>query len=697
MESNRDNTLADVEAYRRGMWAAVAGGGIQLALVLAMALASVWTQSPALYAATWHMLGGMPIWVILVVLYHQYQLERRESLAAAKVAAADAASAAIFGDIDDELLAIRNRLQRLLGLGLSIVSFIVALYLVGVGIALSLNNLKYLTESETKGAVIAAGVNPVGLMFAMGAFAFIAFITARWISGYAKVSHWQLLRGGASYLMSCVSLAGLLFIGAILAAILEDLSMFRWLAALVPLAMVLVGLEILLTALLSVYRPRRPDEMVRPAFDSRVLGLLTSPESLSRVLSETLNYQFGVEISRSWLYGLLGEAVTPLAIFATVFMLALSCVVIVEPHQQAVVLQGGQMVGSTLGPGFHLKLPWPVQTVDRQPVGRVHAITITSDIAGKNTNRPAMLWTSDSDTDAQEGQEFYVTAPNFSAEVGDGKTGASGLSVISAEVVVQFRVADLGEFLLGSANPRQMMRVLAEHEVNAHFASSDIDALLATSRLEGGRELERRIQARIDELKLGLRITGVAITALQPPMGRVSRAFHSQIGAVQEKETRIQEALKDAAVTRVQVAGSVELSNRLSAAIMQLDNLRTELGAKASTPEGQAQLAVKEQQIETLLAEAKGDAAGLVHKARATRWQRAASEAASAERFLGELLAYQAAPSYYRARKFLDVLSEGLAGRRKYVITGDGRGLPVLQMDFNDSSNAVDTLLGPSN
>jgi regulator of protease activity HflC (stomatin/prohibitin superfamily) len=184
---------------------------------------------------------------------------------------------------------------------------------------------------------------------------------------------------------------------------------------------------------------------------------------------------------------------------------------------------------------------------------------------------------------------------------------------------------------------------------------------------------------------LGVDVVGVAVTALHPPIGRVSRAFHYQIGAVQQRETSIQLAHKDAVQKLAKVAGSVALSLRIDAAIRRLDALR----ASGDAP----QALIAEQEIERLLAEARGEAAELVDQARAYRCRRAVGERASGERFSGELLAYEASPVYYRTRRFLEVLADGLTGRRKFVIAGDAGETPVFRMDFSDPTSAMDTLL----
>jgi regulator of protease activity HflC (stomatin/prohibitin superfamily) len=124
---------------------------------------------------------------------------------------------------------------------------------------------------------------------------------------------------------------------------------------------------------------------------------------------------------------------------------------------------------------------------------------------------------------------------------------------------------------------------------------------------------------------------------------------------------------------------------RIDAAIRRLDALR----AAGDTEQATA----ADLEIDRLLTEARGEAAEVLHKARAYRWQRSVGERASSDRFAGELLAYQASPIYYRTRRFLEVLAEGLTGRRKFVIAGDAGDTPTFRMDFSDPTSAIDTLL----
>jgi regulator of protease activity HflC (stomatin/prohibitin superfamily) len=546
-----------------------------------------------------------------------------------------------------------------------------------------------LAAARGPGVVTTLGpaANPVGLMFVSGALSFVAFIAARWISGYTRVREWQLLRGGASYLMSCFVLAALVLVGSIVAAVLDDTWFFRVVAVAVPAVMILVGLEILLTGLLEAYRPKRPGELPRPAFDSRVLGLLTAPESLGQVVGDLINYQFGVEVSRSWLYRLLGSSLAPLTLLGAAVLLGLSCLMVVGPDEQGVVMRFGELRGPARGPGLHVKLPWPVETAATLPVGRVQQITVSSDAAGRAADEPALLWTTQDDRLATIGMEYYPTVLDAAAE----GAAASGMGLVAADVVVQYRVRDLLSFLEGSLSPREALVVLTQQEASRYFGSHALDELLTRGRTAGGPELERAIQGRADALGLGLDIVGVAITTLRPPGGKVARAFHRQIGAQQDRETLIQDGRKQAVTTLARVAGSVELSSRINAAIVELDALRTGSG---TATDAAPLVAARELEIERLLGEARGEAAELIHAARGYRWSKAIGERSARERFAGELLAFEKSPDYYRVRRFLEVLADGLAERRKFVIAGEHGDLPVLQMDFSDSASAIDTLLG---
>jgi len=172
--------------------------GLQIALVVATALTGLWADSQAIYAAAWHMLGGLPIWVILLLIFQQHESERAQRLAADKLSESTKA-ATIFDGLGDDLDAAKARLDRLYRYGLPAVSLLVAFYLLSAGVGLLYVQLRGRAAAATA-PQLAAGCSPVGLMFVTAAIAFTAFVAARWISGYTRQRAWQLLRGcGAAF------------------------------------------------------------------------------------------------------------------------------------------------------------------------------------------------------------------------------------------------------------------------------------------------------------------------------------------------------------------------------------------------------------------------------------------------------------------------------------------------------------------
>src|SRR6185369_14463181 len=79
-----------------------------------------------------------------------------------------------------------------------------------------------------------------------------------------------------------------------------------------PLFMIAIGVEIAVNLVLNLYRPRMAGEQPRPAFESRILGLLIGAGGVATTLREAFRYQFGFEISGSWFWRLFGRALAPL-------------------------------------------------------------------------------------------------------------------------------------------------------------------------------------------------------------------------------------------------------------------------------------------------------------------------------------------------------------------------------------------------
>src|SRR5690606_25304096 len=162
--------------------------------------------------------------------------------------------------------------------------------------------------------------------------ALVSFIFSRFVAGMAKVTAWQNLRGGASSMAGNAIVALALAVGIIFRFFDND-AVIETIANVLPYFLFVVAGEIGLNFILNLYRPRIAGEVPRPAFDSRILSYLATPDSIVRSVNEAVNYQFGFDIASSWGYQLLLRSLGWLLLIGVTALVLLNTMVIVEPHQ----------------------------------------------------------------------------------------------------------------------------------------------------------------------------------------------------------------------------------------------------------------------------------------------------------------------------------------------------------------------------
>jgi regulator of protease activity HflC (stomatin/prohibitin superfamily) len=682
-----------IQTYRRGAGAALLGLLVQAGSAGALGLLGLYAGSDALYGAALHAAGGLVIWGVLLAVYQQHRLERLEALAVGgEEGVGSAKSGALFDEGSDELRAARRRLGQLRRWGLGVASVGVTVYLLAAGALMLKVGVGGFEEGKFVGRAMRGEAESTTVLAVLVVVVFVGFVAARYLSGLARVGSCELLRGGASYLMGSI-LSGVLGLFGVLAAHYGEPVVLGIVgAAVVPGVMLALGVEMLLLLLLSVYRPRRLGEVDRASFDSRVLGWLTSPQSLSEAVREALNYQFGFEISRGWFYELLSRGMVPLTVLGSGSLVGLSGLVIVGPHEQAIVARFGRICGEPLGSGLHVKLPWPVDRAWKYPVGRVQEVTVGSEGGEAEFDR-ALLWSSP----GARGGDYFMAAPTPFAGAGGGMEssttgGGSGLSLVGARVVVQYRVGDLLKYVSVVESPRDVLRTLADRCTNAYFATKDIDELLGSGRVTAAVEMRELIQGEADRWGLGLEVLFVGLIGVHPPSeDGVAAAFLEQIGAEQERNTMIEQAKQEAIERLSSVAGSRESAIALDGAIRRLEGSTT-VGEGERGGDETARAAAEERGIEQMMMSSRGEAAQKVYEALQDRWDRVLKERSKAERFGAELSAYERSPAYYRARLYFGVLAEGLADARKYVVETWGGQTPVFRVDLKDSSSSIDSV-----
>lgn len=717
----------DQQTYRRATSAAMLGLATQLVFAIIVAGLGLYAQSNALHAGAWYLFGGLPIWVALWMLYNQHRLEREESLEAEQLAREDARAAALFDEAGHNLATARKRLDGFYKWGLNVVSIVVAIYLLAAGLALFFGNYNLIEQTDDgrsyrsllDAALGNGATNPWMLVGFTALMAFLGFLVARYIAGMTRVPAWQLLRGGAAYLIGNVLVIILLGAATISLVLMQSPAVLAALSLIIPLLMVVLGVETLLAFIFGIYRPRKQDEIVRPAFDSRLLGWLTQPESLGKIVSETLNYQFGFEITKSWFYVLLGRALAPLILAGALILLALTCVVIVAPNQQAVVTDRGTLV-RIAQPGVSYKLPWPIGRAEKFDVGRSRQMVIGGYDEDQRVAGSATLWTNEhvqgtveyfataptriddptirqSVEDELEGAETFdpaapeptesepgATAPSGNAgDISGGETFGGGTSgggdrsrsplggLISMQAIVTYNIGDLRAYIEAdsAARPEQLLKATAQRHLNAIIATRQVDDLLGAGRIAAGDELLRLIRA--DVARYGLNVQDVLLYDVHPPKdNEVADAFLQQVNALQSQKTAVENAQRDAIGILSSAAGSRGEALRAEAAIQKLYQLRDQRTDGQNAPADiDQQVLEQEKAVNRLIDEAGGEAASILADARQKRWEVALSEKAESGRFAFELAAYNAAPDYFKSRYYLEALAEAFSQANRRVIS----------------------------
>src|SRR5512140_2202336 len=128
---------------------------------------------------------------------------------------------------------------------------------------------------------------------------------------------------------------------------------------------------------MDIYRPRLKGQYIRSAFESRLLGLISETGGILYTAANAIDYQFGFKVSQTWFFQLLEKAIAPLILFSIVTLYLLTCITIVQPDEKGIIERFGKpIIENQIGPGLHLKLPWPIDIAYNYPVNRILQINV---------------------------------------------------------------------------------------------------------------------------------------------------------------------------------------------------------------------------------------------------------------------------------------------------------------------------------
>ena len=469
-----------------------------------------------------------------------------------------------------------------------------------------------------KTTTAATGLNVGRAMPALSLFALFSlllFLLGRFSVTIARLENHRLLRPGSSFLLAGAYICALTALG-VAGIELKFPQADLWVARGLCLVLGLMAVELLVTLLLEIYRPRVKGKVARPLYESRFVGIFAQPESLFTTAAQTLDYQFGFKVSETWFFQALQKNL-PLLLLAQLAVLLLStCVVFIDAGEQAVLEHFGKPV-ATLNAGAHLKLPWPVDKVYRYRTEQVQTFVVgyTPDEQSENAN--TILWSVNhaKEDNFLVGNHATATVQGQDADTNDTMK-APPVSLITVSIPVQFQITNVTDWVYNNSDPTNLLQDLATREVVHFLAGVDLNEVMSHARLEASENLRREIQSLASAHGLGTKITFVGLQDIHPPT-TVAGDYENVVGAEQTKLAKILGA--QAAAIR---------TNALA-------------GAQAFTT--------------TNVAEAQ-------------RLQSEVSAYAKAALFTNQIPAYEAAPSVYRQRIYFKSFADATAGARKYVL-----------------------------
>lgn len=204
---------------------------------------------------------------------------------------------------------------------------------------------------------------------------------------------------------------------------------------------------------------------------------------------------------------------------AVLLLVATTSAYQVGAGERAVVTRFGQYA-STSGPGFHLKLPAPIDQVTKVRFEDI---------------RTTLIGTAEGDA-----ENLMIT--------GDG-------NVINIAYAVRWRIRNAEEFLFQVADPDATVRDATESAMREIVGRSTLNNAIGPERASIAEQVRERVQEILDSYGVGVLVQGIDINKADPP-GAVDEAFKDVSAAQQDAQQFLNQARAYAQQVQAQAGGA---------------------------------------------------------------------------------------------------------------------------------------------
>jgi regulator of protease activity HflC (stomatin/prohibitin superfamily) len=476
----------------------------------------------------------------------------------------------------------------------------------------------------SKDEVIVELKQPTTLLAFFASFGLGLFIFGKFSATFARLENNRLLRPGASWVLLGAYLCAFVALGTV--GVLAGYPKSDYYAAkILSVLLALVALETLVNLILEIYRPRVKGKIARPLYESRLVGLLGQPEGLITTAAQALDYQFGFKVSETWFYRFFEQHLAWIVLFQVAALFLSTTMVFIDPGEQALVEHFGQRSNVVLGPGGHLKWPWPIDKIYRFRTEEIQSLIVGSQPDPAAANQATVLWT----TPHSKEENFVVANRDQSLLASNEVAATPAVSLLTVSIPVQFQITNLFDWVYQAENATNLLSDIATREVVRYLAGADFNEVMSRERGTAAEALRERIQAAANTNQLGIKIVFVGLQDIHPPI-KVAADYEKVVGAEQTKLAAILDA--------------------------RADDIKTNALATAS-------------------------ATNMIDIAEANRTKTEIAAYAKAALFTNQIPAYEAAPSIYLQRAYLQTFAKATANARKYVLLTTNTH-DVLQFDL---------------
>jgi len=247
------------------------------------------------------------------------------------------------------------------------------------------------------------------------------------------------------------------------------------------------------------------------------------------------------------------------AVAVVIIVMGAQTSVYTVPTDSAGVVQRFGRYSRTTEPGIHLKFPLGIEEAVAVPVKRVQKEEFgfrtlkagvdtqylgAEEIEGRRANAEDLMTLI-----RESGERISRSTTSQLAERareilrGEYVMLTGDLNITDVEWIVQYLIKDARSYLFNIREPRQTIRDASQAVMRQLIGNGSVDEAITIGRIEYEVSAKEALQKLLDEYETGIHIVTVKLQSSNPPQ-KVRPAFNEVNKALQQKETRINEAMK---------------------------------------------------------------------------------------------------------------------------------------------------------